>query len=301
MRPSRRRIHRRRNGVATIIGAVLLIALTVVAGSLLWSFRFYTPPPAPTVSFVIRSGSSQPAWGDPTDCQPVGSWTYPLPGDEDTEWANDWYAQCYVSPTGNFSSLNVTQIIISAVSPSNIPLSQIQLTFVCNNASTAGGTTVLLQGSLDSMTWFPGQSTQPAPDAPSLGYCGNFDAGGYSGVAGLVPANGTLYNRLGMFFPLIPGSTVLNTGDTFIMYIHNGGWPITFLCVAASVGLYAAQDCPRGDAAVPQNDYDDYHGAPPWCFTSQNACDIYLTYTGNPQTRLAEIPVYSLAPPSPST
>jgi hypothetical protein len=281
------------------------VALTVTAGALLWTFRIYTPPSPPTISFVIRSGSSQPAWGDPTDCQPrypgSGQWTYPLPGSEQSNWANDWYAQCYVTPTGNFSALNVTQMIISSVSPTTIPLSQIVLTFVCNNASTLGGTTVLLQGSLDSMTWFPGVSTSPAPNAPSLGYCGNFDAGDYSGVAGLTPANGTLYNRLGMFFPLVPGATVLTTGDTFIMYIHNGGWPITFLCVAASVGLYAASDCPHGDAAVPQNDYDDYHGAPPWCFSSQNACDIYLTYTGNPQTRLAEIPVSSLAPPPPTS
>jgi len=294
----RRRWRRGRRGVATIIGTILLLALTVVAGALLWSFRIYTPPAPPTVSFVIRTGSSQPAWGDPTDCQPWGTWTYPLTAAERTNWANDWYNECYLTPTGNFSAINVTQIIISGVSPTTIPLTQIQLSFICNNASTSGGTTVLLQGSLDSMVWFPGISTQPAANAPSLGYCGSFDAGGYSGVAGLTPANGTLYNRLGMFFPLISSSSVLTVGDTFIMYIHNGGWPITFLCVAASVGFYASSDCPHGDAATPQLDYDDYHGAPPWCFTSYNACDILLTYTGNPATRLAMIPVSTLAPPT---
>jgi len=300
MHPPRRRWRRARRGIATIIGTVLLLALTIVAGALLWSFRFYTPPQAPNISWQVRSGSSQPAWGDPTDCQPWGTWTYPLTSSEKTNWANEWYDECYLTPTGNFSAINVSQIIISGVSPSNIPLNLIEFTFICNNASTAGGTTVLLQGTLDSMIWFPGISTTPAANAPSLGYCGNFDAGGYSGVAGLTPANGTLYNRLGMFFPLIAGSTVLDPGDTFILYIHNGGWPITFLCVAASVGLYAASDCPHGDAATPQLDYDDYHGAPPWCFSSINACDIYLTYIGQPQTRLAVIPVSSLAPPTSS-
>ncbi|HKN07587.1 MAG TPA: archaellin/type IV pilin N-terminal domain-containing protein, partial [Thermoplasmata archaeon] len=67
----RRHWHRsRRRGVAEIIGAVLLVALTLVAGVLLWTFHIYTAPVPPTVNFVIRSGGSNPVWGDPTDCQP---------------------------------------------------------------------------------------------------------------------------------------------------------------------------------------------------------------------------------------
>jgi hypothetical protein len=46
----------------------------------------------------------------------------------------------------------------------------------------------------------------------------------------------------------------------------------------------------------PVLDNDDYHGAPPWCFLTPSACTIYITYTGDPQTTLAEIPVYELAP-----
>ncbi|HXQ49442.1 MAG TPA: type IV pilin N-terminal domain-containing protein [Thermoplasmata archaeon] len=299
MRRIARRPRRDRGGIAPIIGVVLLVGLTIVAGVILWSFRINPPPAPPTVSFSIRSGSSNPTWGDPTDCQPQGHWTYPLASSQYTTWANGWYNQCYVGTTGNFSLLNTSLWIVSSSSPASIPLSEIQLTFVCNNASSSGGTTVMLTGSLASMVWFPGVSTQPAPNAPHLGYCGNFDAGNWSGVAGLTPANGSLYNRLGMFVPLTPGVNVLDSGDMFILYLHNGGYPLTYLCVAAAVGLYAPWDCPSGDAAVPQLDYDDYHGAPPWCFVSENACTIDLTYTGTPQTILAQIPVMSLAP-SPS-
>jgi hypothetical protein len=298
MRGPRRRPWRGQGGIAEIIGVILLVALTLVAGVILWSFRISTPPSPPSVSFVIRSGSSNPAWGDPTDCQPQGHWTYPLSGATQPTWATDWYNQCYVGTTGNFTTLNISQLIVSAVSSSAIPLSEIQLTFVCNNATSLGGTTILVQGSLASMIWFPGVSTEPAPNAPHLGYCGSFDAGDWSGVPGLTPANGSLYNRLGMFVPLSPGTTELASGDTFILYLHNGGFPLTFLCVAAAAGLYAPWTCPAGDAAVPQLDYDDYHGAPPWCFTSASACTIYLNYLGSPQTLLAKIPVSTLAPPT---
>jgi hypothetical protein len=287
----------RRNGrkaISEVIGAILLLALTMIALVILYQFNFRTAPPSPNISFNVRPGDGYPAWGDPTDCQPQGSWTYPLPGSEDNAWSNEWYSQCYTGTSGNFSTLNVTQLVVSAISPMNIPLADIQMTFVCSNSSATGGRTVLLTGSLASMVWFPGSTTQPAPDAPHLGHCGNFDAGNYSGVAGLTPANGTLYNRLGMFVPLTPGDFVLGVGDTLILYIHNGGWPTTFLCVAASVGLYASWTCPNGDGAVPLPDYDDYHGMPPWCFTVPGACTIYFSYTGNPASVIATIPVTTL-------
>lgn len=301
MRRPRWRRSRRRGGVAEIIGVILLIALTIVAGIILWSFRVYTPTPAPSVSFQVGLVAGSTAWGDPTDCQPYPPtggqpWTYPLSSSELHTWANDWYAQCYESASGNFTQMNSTEIVVRGISSSGpILLSQVVLSFVCNNATSLGGTTVLVSGSLASMTWVPYQTTQPAPDAPSLGYCGNFDAGGWAFMPGLTPANGTLYNRLGFFDPLIPGSTTLAAGDAFYLYLHNGGWPITFLCVAADAGEYPLSYCPHGDAYVPQLDFDDYHGAPPWCFTSPGACTIYLTYTGAPSTVLASIPVNTLA------
>jgi flagellin-like protein len=314
MRPQRHWRRASRRGVSEIIGAILLVALTVTAGVILWSFRIYTPPNPPTISFSIRSGGSNPVWGDPTDCQPwgYGLSAYPLSGSALTSWLGNsrdgassgtWWGECENSVSGNFSTLNTSQIIISAHSPSYIPLSEIEFTFVCNNASNLGGTTILVDGSLASMTWFPGATSQPAANAPYLGHCGNFDAGGYGSGA-----FGTYYNRLGLFVPLNQNQPGLENGDTFILYIHNGGWPIDFECVANAGGVLfngenstngCLQTTGRGGyLAIPQLDYDDYHGAPPWCFTSLGACTIYLTYTGSPSALLATIPVYSLAPPT---
>ena len=282
-----------------------MIALTVVAGMILWSFRISTPSAPPSVSFVIRSGGSNPVWGDPTDCQPWGYNTtdYPMWGHALDVWYNAWDDQCENHVTGNFSTLNSTEFIISAHSPSSIPLSQIEFTFVCNNASSLGGTTILVNGTLSSMVWFPGVSSQPAAGAPYLGYCGNFNA------ASITAANGIYYNRLGLFVPIQQGIDTLENGDTFILYIHNGGYPLDFECpVNTEKGnfWFSGENLTNGclhhytnGTAMPitQLDYDDYHGAPPWCFYSLNACTIYLTYTGYPSTVLAAIPVYSLAPP----
>jgi flagellin-like protein len=288
-----RRWRHRRRGISEVIGAILLIAMTLVASVLLWTFHVNTPPAAPSISISISTGGANPVWGDPTDCQPQGQWTYPLNATELAGrgyglWGNLWDDQCYPPATsGNFSLLNTSQITIVAHSPANIDLNDVNLTFICNNASNNGGRTVLVQGSLASMVWFPGSTTEPAANAPYLGYCGNFNAGGYGGGA-----YGTLYNRLGMFNPLNQNYSELENGDTFILYIHNGGWPTDFECVEEALyGCYL-------NGGKPVADWDDYHGAPPWCFVTPGACTIYLTYTGNPAGLLATIPVYSLAPPT---
>jgi len=317
----RRRWRRSRGrAISEIIGAILLVALTLVAGVILWTFKITTPPAPPTISFIIRSGGSNPVWGDPTDCQPWGYnlsfYHVGLSGAVLNKWlgnyndpgtTNSWWGQCgdgaQGAITGNYSQLNTSEFIISAHSPSDIPLADISLTFVCNNASNLGGTTILVNGSLASMTWYPGVSTEPAGYAPYLGYCGNFDAGSTTS------ANGVYYNRLGLFEPLQQGATTLENGDTFVLYIHNGGYPLDFECVANAAGIiFDGQNPPNWDGCVALNhgnpesiptlDYDDYHGAPPWCFQSVNACTIYLTYTGTPSALLATIPVYSLAPPT---
>ncbi len=304
-------LHRRwrldsRRGISEIIAVIFILALTIVAGAILWTFRVYTPPDPPSLSILIRSGGSNPVWGDPTDCQPQGYNTtmYPMWGNALNTWESKWNDQCENSVTGNFSTLNSTQFIISAHSPSSISLSQIEFTFVCNNASSSGGRTILVNGTLASMVWFPGYSSQPAAGAPYLGYCGNFNA------ASLTAANGIYYNRLGLFVPIRQGVNTLEDGDTFILYIHNGGYPLDFECPvntwAHDLYYFNGENRTNGclhvysngtAMPIPQLDYDDYHGAPPWCFQSVNACTIYLTYTGNPQTTLAAISVYTLAPP----
>jgi flagellin-like protein len=285
MNRRRRWHHSRRRGVAEIIGAILLVALTLVAGVLLWTFRIYTPPPTPTVNFVVRSGGSNPVWGDPTDCQPQGNWQYPTRGWSGSmvnSWNNGFQAECaYPATSGNYSRLNTTQIIFSAHTPTDIPLADIDMTFMCNG-------TVLLNGSFAQMTWFPGLTVEPV-SAPTLGYCGTFDAGGYGGGA-----FSTFYNRLGIFVPIQQNVSVLENGDTFILYIHTGGDPLDYACATSwIVGYYGI--C-RSITYGPIFDFDDYHGVPPWCFTTPGQCTIYLTYTGTPSTLLATIPVYTLVP-----
>ena len=290
---------RGRRAVSEVIATILLLAMTIVAGSILWTFHIYTPPTSPTTSFIYRSGGSNPVWGDPTDCQPIGTWTYPLAAHYDTTWFNNWDQDCENTVTGNFSSLNTTQVIFNQLSTNSLPLSEVQMTFVCNGAYapapyTESKVTVLLNGSLASMTWLPGETSSPPANAPYLGYCGGFDMGDEAGVA-----FGSLFTRLGIFVPLTNTSTVLSNGDTFYLYIHNGGYPLDYACIVSAQGWGGDPlICPTGITGGPLLDIDDYHGAPPWCFESIQACTIYFTYTGSPSTLLGEIPVYDLTPPT---
>ncbi|MGA8664781.1 MAG: archaellin/type IV pilin N-terminal domain-containing protein [Thermoplasmata archaeon] len=305
---------RRRRGVSEIIATVLLVAITIIAGTILWTFRVYTPPQPPTVAFDIPGGGSNPVWGDPTDCQPLGSWTYPLSPSLDNQWGQAWWNQCeYFSedeyPTaGNFSSLNTTEIVFTQVSSPGLLLSELNFTFTCNGKDapapyTTQNTTVLLQGTLAQMTWFPGLSGS-APAGPYLGYCGGFDMGDEAGVA-----FGSLFTRLGVFEPLTNATQYLVNGDLFIVYIHNGGYPLDYACIEAS-GPYAqpwagdglicpsTSGHPNGITGAPLLDIDDYHGAPPWCFSNPAACTIDISYTGQPSNLLLSIPVYDLTPPT---
>ena len=287
---------RRRRGVAEIIGAILLVALTIIAGVMLWTFHITTPPAPPSATFHFQSGGSEPVWGDPTDCQPWGNWTYPLSTSQYQPWAQQWQSECSTNVAGDFSPMNVSQMVVSAISPTNLLLSEITLTFLCDgrfapSPYTSSNTTVLVSGSLASMTWFPGSTSSPAANAPTLGWCGGFRASGFGGGA-----FGVLYNRLGIFDPISQhGANVLRAGDTFILYLHEGGWPMDYSCVDPSSYIRFLCNDPTANG-MPIFDQDDYHGAPPWCFTSVQACTIVLTYTGTPATTLATVPVTDLAP-----
>ena len=303
----RRRRLRHRRGVSEIIAAILLVVLTIVAGTILWTFRIHTSPVAPTANFVIRSGGSNPVWGDPSDCQPKGQWTYPLNSSEWGPWIDQWIPECYPGGpgqgvSGNFSTLNSSELIVAATS-SPIPLSEIELTFVCHgqyapSPYTTDNDTILVQGTLASMVWFPGTSNQPPPNAPHLGWCGGFDAGNWSYIPNGVPAYGWLYNRLAVFEPLTPGNLVLAAGDTLVLYLHDPqalAYPLDYLCVATAEGFYPSDYCPHGFGPIPHLDYDDFHGAPYWCQLSEQACTIYITYTGTPGSLLLAQPVSMMA------
>src|SRR5271170_1917672 len=144
----------RRRGVSEIIATILLLAITIVAATILFAFHVYSPPVVPTVAFDVPGGGSNPVWGDPTDCQPLGTWTYPLAPSLDDSWGQAWWNECeyfsedeYPTP-GNFSALNTTQIIFTQVSSNHLALSDITFTFLCNGADapapyTTTNTTVL--------------------------------------------------------------------------------------------------------------------------------------------------------------
>jgi flagellin-like protein len=267
----RRRYLRRpkdRRGIANLVAVVMLVALTVVAGVVLWSYRLNLPTQGYYVTYQAMAGLKVPVWGDPTDCTPVGYPQAPASTWSGNEW-NAFFNYCE-NQVGNFSLMNATSITITSVTPTNIPLNQIWFYFLCHNTTPVPETTTLVGGSLAAMTWFPGSTTGPAPGAPTLGWCGSFDANGFGGGA-----FGTLYNRMGIFTPIRQGVSVLEPGDTFILYVHTPG------------SVYDPQD--NGP------DTDDYHGAPAWCFSTPGACEIKLVYAGATQQLLADIQIYSIS------
>jgi hypothetical protein len=333
---SRGNLRRRpRSGVANIIATIFLVAITVVAGVILWSFKINTPGPGPTVEFSIRSGTSNPVWGDPTDCLPwfpawlnyntqvstvqdnttadyyenggnyalntlstatAGAFT-PIQAHNGKYYTNNftaWWAGGFANisggtkgstihntecsgtpPTGDFSVMNSTQFIVASHSPDVINLNDIEMIFICNNS-------IFVNGTLASMTWYPGSSTQPSPDAPHLGRCGTFvPSGSYS----------TLYNRFGIFVPVSNNnSTILNNGDTFVMYVHTSS---PFDPDFTGQNQYTDSSGNTIDCG-PGPDCDDFHGAPQWCFTVPTACTLTFVYLGNPQSTLATIPLYNI-------
>ena len=151
-------------------------------------------------------------------------------------------------------------IVFSAHSPDNIPLSALGFDLRCNGTS-------LLNGSLSALEVVPGSGSSPSASAPKLGKCGTWSPSPFGHTA-------TYFNRLGYFQQIKVGSPILKNGDLFVMYIHPTG---TF-CDRTGY-------CPE----------DDFHGAPPWCFTVPNACTIFITYTASPPTLVATIPVWQLS------
>jgi flagellin-like protein len=315
MRRSGRWRHAPRRGVSNIIAVILLLGITVAAGAILWGFSLHLQTAAPTITVTIRAGTSNPVWGDPTDCLPwFPAWLnyntqvttvststtadYLLSGstysiNPKTTWGTWWFhglsnisggtsgrtlsnQECSsLAPPGDFSGMNTTQFIVSSHTPSALSLSNVGLLFLCNG-------TAFVNGSLASMTWYPGSSTGPAPNAPHLGKCGTFiPSGSFS----------TLYNRFGIFVPLNENTSILQDGDTFVMYVHTSS-PFDPDTAGGNVNQGTGRDCGPGP------DCDDYHGAPPWCFTvpvtPTTGCTLDFYYIGTPSSLLFSIPLYNI-------
>jgi len=281
------RAHWRRRGrraVSEIVAAIILTGITITAGTVLWLYHFPTPPAVPTLYYVAQGGLTAPVWGDPTDCTPV----LPMPGSyylgngsgdpRYTTYMNAWWSQCENGHTGTYNNMNVTEILVRGVSQP-VRLADVQFNFICHNNTPAPLTTFLVRGSLQAMSWFPGSAQVVSPNAPTLGSCATFNASGYGGGA-----NSVYYNRLGYFQPLGQNATLLQPGDTFILYVHSED------------SVLEAPSPLEPRSVWYQPDFDDYHGAPPWCFANPGACHIELIDTGtSPQALLADIQLSQLA------
>ncbi|HXQ94626.1 MAG TPA: type IV pilin N-terminal domain-containing protein [Thermoplasmata archaeon] len=148
-------------------------------------------------------------------------------------------------------------VSVTSFTPSYISLSQLVLVFICNG-------TELMNGTLKALEVVPGSGANPGSGSPVLKSCGTWSWGSGQGTTG------TYFNRLLYYQQKTPGIPGIQQGDILVVYSH-----------------------PKLDFAdrSGHNPDDDYHGAPLWCFTVQNACTLYLDYISGKQTSL----VFSLS------
>jgi len=150
-------------------------------------------------------------------------------------------------------------VVFTSHSPTNIPLVDLSVDMRCNGTS-------LVNGTLAKMEVVPGTGASPSSNSPKLGNCGTWKPSTVGNTA-------TYFNRLMYFQQVTPGELTLQNGDQLVVYVH------------------AADFKDRG-GNFPD---DDYHGAPPWCFTTVSACAILIDYTANPPALVATIPFSELS------
>ncbi len=167
-----------------------------------------------------------------------------------------------VNSTQSCLPLPAIQIVLTDHSPQTIFLSTLTFYLMCNG-------TVYLQASLPAMEVVPGSTASIPSTAPQLGYCGSY-----------VPPKAA-FNRLAFFDQLAPGSTTLQAGDTLVLYAHT----------------FEPPNCPSPTYknGVLVSCDDDFHGAPPWCYSVPNACQVIVYYTGPPSVDAVTIPLYGLS------
>jgi flagellin-like protein len=277
----RRRAHQR--AVSEVIASVLLVSITIVLLLVLFLIRIPLPQTPPSVAYEVITDSKYPAFGDPTDCRPILPYNtsyYLGNGTGDPRWNEYmytyWWDQCEDGNSGIYNEMNATRIVITQVSQP-IPLGDLQFSFVCTNYTPSYVQTKLVSGHLDGMEWIPGTGSQNfTSNSPLLGYCATLRAEGNG-------ASSTYYNRLGFFDPLSYSLGVLTPGQTIVVYLHTLD------------SIYEAPNplVPSSEWYLP--DTDDYHGAPPWCFSVMGACQIELFDTAlSPAAELLSISLYGL-------
>jgi flagellin-like protein len=137
------RIRRRRpRGVSPIIATIFLVAMTLVSGVFLWSFRPKAPPQSTQIFYEVLEGPPEPTWGDGSDCMTV-----------------NMVQTCLELPSLDF--------VLTSSTKNTLPIADLDFYFFCNG-------TVYLSATLAQMAWVPGSNNMPGPNSPTLGTCGTF-------------------------------------------------------------------------------------------------------------------------------
>ena len=269
-----------------MIGAIILVAITVVLLVVIFLLRVPYPTSPPTLSFAAVNNAKYPAWGDPTDCYPnlPHNWEYYLANGTGNRtdqnlyntYMDAWWDDCEYGDSGYYAQMNATGIIITGTSQP-IPLSAIEFQFICTNTTPRPSTTYLVNGALSAMEWVPGGSQNLSANAPTLGTCASYDPRANSG------ANSVYYNRLGFFDPLNTHLTTLAPGMTLVLYVHTKD------------SIFEAPNPLYDESYWNQPDTDDYHGAPLWCFTVPGSCTVQLIDTDwTSPVVILSVPVWEL-------
>lgn len=173
---------RRGRGVSPVIATIFLVAITVVAGIALWTFRPTLPSQPVTLTYLARDGGGEPTWGDGSDCKNVMDPT-----------THQTTQTCLVLPT--------IDVILTGASLSYLPLSELTFIFECNG-------TQYLTAPLTTMEWVPGTAATVGGNAPQLGHCGSY----------VPPA--AAWNRLAFFEQVTAGDAAWEAGDHIVLYAH---------------------------------------------------------------------------------
>lgn len=284
-RRSRRRITRR--GASPILATVFLVALTIVAGTVLWGFRPSTPSSPVQIWYAASSPVTTQAYGDGSDCKNVGSGA---------------------NATQVCETLPAIDIVVTGFEPSGLALSSLQFYFFCRGS-------VYLSGTLAALEWVPGSQATvgggPGSGVPALGTCGSY----------VPPA--AAFNRFMYFQQLRPGSPNLEPGDQLVIQAESFSPPscafapstLNICWISAAQNLAVQADaklfpstCPS-PAYAPQSNPasngsygldgcdDDYHGVPTAdCYTVTGACSMVVATIGPPASIALRISTQGLFP-----
>lgn len=139
MRIARRRPRR---AITTTLATILLLAITLVGGALLWLFRPGLPSEPTEIDYQVLTGEVAPQWGDGSDCHTVN-------GAE----------SCLTLPA--------IDIVITGFSPNYIPLNALHFYFFCNGS-------IYLSSVFADMRIVPGSTQAISGNAPQLQTCGTY-------------------------------------------------------------------------------------------------------------------------------